>query len=111
MPANVRGLLWKIFSWCEPCRMPQDTWTLSRRGEHPSETRTGKIKKDAPRTLATDELYLKRVSQDALVRVLNAFLHAHADSSSMPFLYVQGMNVLLAPLLCVMPEPDAYFAI
>ena len=106
IPAEKRGLVWKIFLGVESIDAERYLDLVSR-GEHSSETQNGKIKKDAPRTLATDELYLKKMpNQDSLVRVLNAFLHAHDGE----YLYVQGMNVLCAPLLCVMPEPDAFYA-
>lgn len=97
-----------------------------------------KIRNDTFRTLATDRKFHARVDEAELVRILNAFANAHADDRpdrrryaarralvaappnrplSPPlrplrprFSYVQGMNVLLAPFLYVMPELDAYDA-
>ncbi|KAI8832201.1 rab-GTPase-TBC domain-containing protein [Chytridium lagenaria] len=49
-----------------------------------------------------------------IARVLNAFVWKAKDQPpsrliNLKFSYVQGMNVMLAPFLYVMPELDAYF--
>ncbi|KAI9294729.1 TBC-domain-containing protein [Neoconidiobolus thromboides FSU 785] len=74
-----------------------------------------KVKNDTFRTLATDKKFLERVQEVMLVRVLNAIVwkaQADAPLGTIPtrFDYVQGMNVLVAPFLFVMPEVDAFFS-
>jgi cell cycle arrest protein BUB2 len=74
-----------------------------------------KIENDTFRTLATDKGFHEIVSQDMLTRVLNAFVWKATDMplsrlTNLRFTYVQGMNVLAAPFLFVMPELDAFFA-
>lgn len=74
-----------------------------------------KIKNDTFRTLATDKKFLSKVNEAMLSRVLNAFVWKSKDMPSSRFInlsysYVQGMNVLAAPFLYVMPELDAFFA-
>lgn len=92
-----------------------------------------KIRNDTFRTLTTDAKFRKRVSENALIRVLNSFAWkqllnhqnqqeedeerhdggGHLSSSSayfnQDFLYVQGMNVIAAPFLYTCKtEPQAY---
>ncbi|GAV54322.1 hypothetical protein ZYGR_0AL00540 [Zygosaccharomyces rouxii] len=76
-----------------------------------------KIKNDTFRTLQTDPKFITTVSEDALLRCLSSFawqcieLKKLQDSKLPPQLstYVQGMNVLLAPLLYSCPsEPMAF---
>lgn len=96
-----------------------------------------KIRNDTFRTLATDEAFKSRVSEDMLVRLLEAFAWrangASAFQASRACLieqcgadaaqdqtgtishdlrvYVQGMNVLAAPFLYTMPsELEAFYA-
>jgi len=59
-----------------------------------------KIRNDIPRTLATDPLFRKRVTEGMLRRILNAFDWSMTlrDNGTR---YVQGMNVLAAPFLYV----------
>lgn len=75
-----------------------------------------KICNDSFRTLATDQLFKERVNEAALIRMLNAFVWRYwgddapkkviKPGSGKPFTfsYVQGMNVLAAPFLFVMPS-------
>ncbi|CCK73116.1 Bub2p KNAG_0M02630 [Huiozyma naganishii CBS 8797] len=72
-----------------------------------------KIKNDTGRTFQTDLTFKKRVSEDALIRCLSCFAwqtqqlqpSLHIEVST----YVQGMNVLLAPLVYSCPtEPMAF---
>ncbi|SAM06117.1 hypothetical protein [Absidia glauca] len=90
----------------------------------------GKIKNDTFRTMTTDAEFLEQVSEDMLIRTLNAFVRISLPgdknldtqeeaSYRNKFLdwfpgggltYVQGMNVLVAPFLMVMPEMEAFFA-
>ncbi|KAJ9048973.1 CDC16 protein [Entomophthora muscae] len=74
-----------------------------------------KVNNDTFRTLATDKKFLERVQESMLIRVLNAQVWK-TQSSAPPGVapthseYVQGMNVLVAPFLFVMPEVDAFFS-
>lgn len=93
-----------------------------------------KIRNDTFRTLTTDARFRKRVSENALIRVLNSFAwkqllqhhneelrsnNSNSNSKSSPplansffnqdFLYVQGMNVIAAPFLYTCKtEPQAF---
>ncbi|KAJ3153468.1 hypothetical protein HDU89_000493 [Geranomyces variabilis] len=73
-----------------------------------------KIKNDTFRTLATDKTFLATVDESMLSRLLNAFVWKMEDAPpsrllNLTFTYVQGMNVLAAPFLYVMPELDAFY--
>jgi cell cycle arrest protein BUB2 len=73
-----------------------------------------KIKNDTFRTCATDKQFVDRVSQEMLSRVLNAFVWKAKEQPpsrliNLSFSYVQGMNVMAAPFLYVLPELDAFF--
>ncbi|GAA6052740.1 hypothetical protein JCM3770_003530 [Rhodotorula araucariae] len=77
-----------------------------------------KIRNDTFRTLATDKAFLEKVGEDRLVRCLEAFVwrqYAAAErgvtssiDSKVP--YVQGLNVLAAPFLYVLPSQLEAFA-
>ncbi|KZP00893.1 rab domain-containing cell division control protein [Calocera viscosa TUFC12733] len=85
-----------------------------------------KIRNDTFRTLATDKGFKSRVREDMLVRLLDAFVwssltslasssstsssHLSTTSTTAPFTYVQGMNVLAAPFLYVLPSELEAFA-
>ncbi|KAI0672982.1 bub2 protein [Trametes maxima] len=97
-------------------------------GRGPCEVRE-KIRNDTFRTLATDRGFKERVSEDMLVRLLDAFVwrnhgmspnHSAAlhslwlpdrqENDQLGFTYVQGMNVLAAPFLYTMPsELEAFY--
>jgi cell cycle arrest protein BUB2 len=67
-----------------------------------------KIKKDTTRTFKNDTEYHAKVSEAALIRVLNALAHEQVDKNTVSP-YVQGMNVIAGMLLYVMPsEAEAY---
>lgn len=69
-----------------------------------------KIENDVSRTLATDKRFHDRVQEGPILRVLNSFVCAKIQElGPNSVVYVQGMNVLLAPLLYVMPELDAFY--
>ncbi|KAI0333485.1 bub2 protein [Cubamyces sp. BRFM 1775] len=72
-----------------------------------------KIRNDTFRTLATDRGFKERVSEDMLVRLLDAFVwrnHDRQENDQLGFTYVQGMNVLAAPFLYTMPsELEAFY--
>lgn len=65
-----------------------------------------KIKDDTFRTLAGDEAFHARVNEKALLRVLSAVAITLPQKTT----YVQGMNVLLAPIMFAFykSEPQAY---
>ncbi|ORZ18129.1 rab-GTPase-TBC domain-domain-containing protein [Absidia repens] len=123
-PAEKRGLLWKLL-----LRVTQISSTcyisLVQRGPSSMDT---KIRNDTFRTMTTDDDFLEQVSEDMLIRPLNAFVwlcssgigadrheerYYQAKFQSMfpagGLTYVQGMNVLMAPFLMVMPEMEAFF--
>ena len=68
------------------------------------------------RTLATDVTFKNRVREDMLVRLLDAFVWRHSSDphdsqTDLGFTYVQGMNVLAAPFLYIMPsEIEAFWS-
>ncbi|KAJ3230717.1 hypothetical protein HDU81_004287 [Chytriomyces hyalinus] len=73
-----------------------------------------KVKNDAFRTLMGDVSFGKVVDEGMIIRVLNAFAWRAKDYPTsrlvnLQFSYVQGMNVLAAPFLYVMPELDAFY--
>lgn len=75
-----------------------------------------KIRHDTFRTMSTDSDFVEHVSEDMLIRLLNAFVWTSNDSGSDFFQnrnavsYVQGMNVLAAPFLMTMSEMEAFFS-
>lgn len=123
---SLRPLLWKILLKVKDLRPHSYAHYIS---QGPSALH-GKIKNDAFRTLAGHQEFWKRTDQETITRVLDAFVaHAidaglHVRNSVAPaatvgatlrpqaggFGYVQGMNVLLAPFLYVMPTELEAFA-
>ncbi|KAI8639840.1 rab-GTPase-TBC domain-containing protein [Parasitella parasitica] len=75
-----------------------------------------KIRHDTFRTMSTDSDFVENVSEDMLIRLLNAFVWTSDDSytgisrNQNPVSYVQGMNVLAAPFLMTMSEMEAFFS-
>lgn len=67
-----------------------------------------KIRDDTFRTLGKDDKFKQGVAEVKLVRVLNAFVH-YAQETKASISYVQGMSLILAPFLYVMPEVDAFY--
>ena len=107
----MRGKVWKILLGIYKVSA-QEYISLVEKGPCPV---YDKIKDDTFRTLATDKKFIAKVDEDVLSRVLNAFvwkMKAKPSSRLMniSFTYVQGMNVLAAPFLYVMPELDAFYA-
>ncbi|RKP02478.1 hypothetical protein CXG81DRAFT_29500 [Caulochytrium protostelioides] len=107
---TLRGQVWKLFL---------GVWRVSA-SEYIKLVERGpcavspKIANDVFRTLATDVAFRADVNDDLLTRVLNAFGWKMASIPprrlvNLKFSYVQGMNVLAAPLLYVMPELDAFY--
>lgn len=73
----------------------KDYVSLVRRGASSSYS---KIRNDTFRTLATDPLFRRKVSEASLIRLLNAFQWSMKDQG-FEAQYVQGMNVIAAPFL------------
>lgn len=69
-----------------------------------------KIRNDTFRTLATDPLFRRRVSEASLIRLLNAFAHSLKDTG-VDAQYVQGMNVIAAPFLYATKSETEAFAL
>jgi cell cycle arrest protein BUB2 len=101
--SDYRVYLWLALLNIGP--LPTDTYlSLIHRGQSPAYQ---KIQQDVFRTLATDALFQRRVTNASLTRVLNATawrIHDEQQSTISPpsfkqTLYVQGVNVLSAPLL------------
>ena len=117
--------------------------TLSLDPDQMGQVLGDKIKKDTNRTFKRNPEFQRRVPEEKLIRVLNAYVNqrrrrirkreerlereereARAGRGSvsggggtrmrkraqMPDHYVQGMNVLCAPFLYVMPEVDAFYS-
>lgn len=102
---------YRIYLWLTLLNIPAfptDTYlALIHRGRSPAYE---KISNDVFRTLATDTLFKRRVTDASLTRVLNATAwRIHEDQTSDPLTafaskytqspYLQGINVLSAPLL------------
>ena len=121
--SDYRVYLWLVFLNIPP--LPTDRYlALVHRGRSPA---YDKIKNDTFRTLATDTLFKRRVTDASITRVLNAVawkLHdANRDgapqttrpASPSPTdpapLYVQGMNVLAAPFLYASRSEAEAFAL
>ncbi|KAL1928549.1 hypothetical protein VTP01DRAFT_2905 [Rhizomucor pusillus] len=124
IPEEYRALAWKVMlrllDVSASCYI-----NLIHRGPSPMDS---KIRDDTFRTMATDAYFREHVSDDMLIRVLNAFvwvskkddkandtseemqLRSKLQRSNLELTYVQGMNVLAAPFLMVLPEMEAFFA-
>ena len=104
---GLRGRVWKLLLGVE--RVDAKRYAgLVALGEHPDFGQ--KISNDTFRTFPSDDVFTRRVPEVKLIRVLNAFAHAHAAPDRGGVGYLQGMNVLCAPLLFALPEPDAFAA-
>ncbi|KAI5798869.1 rab-GTPase-TBC domain-containing protein [Geopyxis carbonaria] len=90
----LRIYIWSILLGVAPMRT-NDYVTLVRKGASSSYS---KIRNDTFRTLATDPLFRRRVSEASLIRLLNAFQWRMRDAG-LDAQYVQGMNVIAAPFL------------
>ncbi|KAK2952559.1 putative Cell division control protein 16 [Blattamonas nauphoetae] len=101
---GLRGTIWKIF-----LRIPSIDSQKYLALVAQKKCKFGdKIRDDTFRTVIKDDKFKQGVAEVKLVRVLNAYVHSISDSDSkMP--YVQGMSLILAPFIYVMPEVDAFF--
>ncbi|GAA5853099.1 hypothetical protein JCM9279_000857 [Rhodotorula babjevae] len=122
---SLRPLVWKLLLQLNAVPHPQDDLHalldaqtyLDLVSRDPSPMYS-KIRNDTFRTLATDQEFLDKVGEERLVRCLEAFVwrqQLHADqgvaSSIDPQVpYVQGLNVLAAPFLYVLPSQLEAFA-
>jgi len=110
--ASLRPRIWKILLQVNELR-PDAYLSYVEKG--PYEVRE-KIRNDTFRTLATDLAFKNRVREDMLVRLLDAFVWRHSSDphdsrDDLGFTYVQGMNVLAAPFLYIMPtEIEAFWS-
>jgi cell cycle arrest protein BUB2 len=109
---------YRIYLWLTLLNVPplstDDYLARIHRGRSPAHD---KIANDVFRTLATDTLFKRRVSDASLTRVLNATAWRIHDAqrafpSETPVIqssYIQGMNVVSAPLLyAARSEAQAY---
>ena len=94
---------YRIYLWLVLLNIPalptNEYLELVHRGRSPA---YDKIKNDTFRTLATDTLFKRRVTDASITRVLNSVawrLHDTHRNDADSALYVQGMNVLSAPFL------------
>ncbi|KAI9325934.1 rab-GTPase-TBC domain-containing protein [Obelidium mucronatum] len=110
-PQDLRAKVWKLLLGVYKTSADEYVALVSK---GPSDV-FEKIKNDAFRTLMGDKGFGKVVDEGLLVRVLNAFAWRAKDYPTsrlinLQFSYVQGMNVLAAPFLYVMPELDAFYS-
>ncbi|CAH0479065.1 unnamed protein product [Peronospora belbahrii] len=117
---SLRGRVWKAFLGVEKdVDMTKYAALVDRGASHYD----GDIRNDTFRTFRGDPEFAQRVPEEKLVRLLNVFINELGSTpgdekqdhgkngcgGNVPLIrYVQGMNVLCAPLLFVLPEPDAY---
>ncbi|KAE9137993.1 hypothetical protein PF010_g1103 [Phytophthora fragariae] len=116
---TLRGRVWKAFLGVESdVDMTKYSALVGRGASHYD----GDIRNDTFRTFRGDSEFAQRVPEEKLVRLLNVFINELGSNpdrdekkedgelgGNLPSIrYVQGMNVLCAPLLYVLPEPDAY---
>lgn len=101
-----RGYIWCILSRVPTFPTNKYIHMIARAPDLISPEIYQKIKNDTFRTLMHDKEFHQKVSEDSLVRVLSAF----AISGSTKVGYVQGVNVLLAPIAytCYKSEPQAF---
>ncbi|KAK9264163.1 rab-GTPase-TBC domain-containing protein [Lipomyces tetrasporus] len=118
---SYRPYVWGILLKVPPIQS-KDYLALIHRGASPAYS---KIRNDTFRTLTTDILFQRRVSETSLIRILNALAwkrwdHYHLrqelqkqyqTSRSRRELYVQGLNVLAAPFLYACGSETQAFAL
>ncbi|KAI9100553.1 bub2 protein [Phlyctochytrium arcticum] len=108
---RLRGRIWKVLLGIYRVSSSEYLGLIDR---GPSDVYE-KIRNDTFRTLATDKKFLAIVDEEMLSRLLNAFvwkMKGYLPRSRLLnycFTYVQGMNVMVAPFLYVMPELDAFY--
>ncbi|AET38914.1 Bub2p Ecym_3428 [Eremothecium cymbalariae DBVPG len=114
--SRQRFYIWSILSRTNMEGATSSYIKLVQRGP-PGATIYKKIQNDTFRTFSTDAGFRKRVSEESLTRCLSCFASQqelleegnYAEGGVRIAKYVQGMNVLLAPLLYSSPaEPMAF---
>jgi len=109
--ASLRGKIWKILLGVYRVSASEYLKYVGKRKSKFYE----KIKNDGFRTLRTDEKFKQKVTDNMIVRLLNAFVWSKEKEKIVSdvncnFTYVQGMNVIAAPFLYVLPEMEAFYA-
>ncbi|EMR11732.1 hypothetical protein PNEG_00166 [Pneumocystis murina B123] len=92
--SSIRAYVWCIFLGVEPITA-NSYLALIHKG---ASSVYNKIRNDTFRTLATDPLFRRKVSEASLIRLLNSFVW-YMESHNSSISYIQGMNVLAAPFL------------
>lgn len=101
-PCPYRSYVWSTLLRAAPVESEWYSGVVSR---GPSDVNE-KIKNDVFRTFQNNNNFWNNVNEDAFVRVLNAYAWCVDDDSVG---YVQGMNVLAAPIMYVAKsEPQAF---
>lgn len=111
---RLRTYIWSILSRTSMENSTSIYSNLVNQGQ-PASVIYNKIKNDTGRTFQTNSKFKHKVPEDALTRCLSCFAwqtqQIYEEDPSMKNIstYVQGMNVLLAPLLYSCPsEPMAF---
>ncbi|KAK6501823.1 hypothetical protein TWF481_009646 [Arthrobotrys musiformis] len=115
IPADTDGMsafriyIWSILLGVEPLSASQYL-RLVHKG--PSQSYS-KIRDDTFRTLATDPLFHRKVSEASLTRLLNCYVLSReaATRSRDTSHYVQGMNVIAAPFMYAARSEHEAFAL
>lgn len=108
---RLRSDVWSILSNTSLKNSTPLYLSLVNKGQPPQQI-YNKIKNDTFRTLATDQNFTSRVNEWMLIRCLSCFAWLHMDEENSTIsTYVQGMNVLLAPLLYVSPSEPIGFSL
>ncbi|KAI8070189.1 rab-GTPase-TBC domain-containing protein [Thamnidium elegans] len=119
-PPELRGNIWKLLLGVYQISATSYIYLV----ELGPSSLDDKIRNDTFRTMTTDTKFIEHVSEDMLIRVLNAFVWSNDEKNpristirkqfnyhrSKPLTYVQGMNVLAAPFLMALPEMEAFHA-
>lgn len=112
IPEGYDQCPYRSYVWSILCRVPM--FPVHKYQKLVSEIHTKlppelyrKIKNDTFRTLMNDKTFHSKVSEDCLMRILSAVAISLPNSKVG---YVQGMNVLLAPIAytCQRSEPQAF---
>eukprot|EP01114_Cavostelium_apophysatum_P010725 TRINITY_DN24831_c0_g1_i1.p1 TRINITY_DN24831_c0_g1~~TRINITY_DN24831_c0_g1_i1.p1 ORF type:complete len:355 (+),score=56.70 TRINITY_DN24831_c0_g1_i1:158-1066(+) len=101
---SLRGRIWKVLLRVKS----MDAEKYIGFVEKGSASLYQKIRNDTFRTFKTNRNFSRKVPEETLIRVLNAFLHSCGNVTKVS--YVQGMNVVCGTFLYVMPELDAFYA-
>lgn len=98
---SLRGLVWKALLGIGTVDVQEYT-DIVRKGPSADDSR---VREDTKRTFPKNYDFVRKVPNEKLVRVLNAYVHSAGNVRGV---YTQSMSLLLAPFLYVMPEPDAF---